>query len=198
LTAAGLAGQQTLTLAEAEQYAVANNPRLSSARLTAHAVDKTIAEAKAARYPTLSANVTGTGAETGTTVSAGALTTSSLSSRVGSGLALSQLITDFGRTRSLTETARLRAAAQSSNAEEVRTLIRLDVRRSYYQSLAAQAVLKVAQAVLEQRRITLRQITALGASLLKSTLDVRFAEVAVSEAELAIFHAGGGCASRTS
>ena len=117
LTATGLAAQQTLTLAEAEQYAVANNPRLSSARLNAQAVDKTIAEAKAARYPTLSANITGTGAETGTTVSAGALPTSSLSSRAASGLALSQLITDFGRTKSLTETARLRAAAQSSNAD---------------------------------------------------------------------------------
>jgi outer membrane protein len=189
LTAGGLAAQQTLTLAEAEEYAVANNPRLSSARLTAQAVDKTVAEAKAARYPTLSVNVTGTGAETGTTVSAGALTTSSLSNRAASGLALSQLITDFGRTKSLTETARLRAAAQSSNAEEVRTLVRLEVRRAYYQSLAARAVLKVAQAVLEQRRITLRQITALGASLLKSTLDVRFAEVAVSEAELALYQA---------
>lgn len=189
MLAAALGAQQTLTMEEAEKFAIANNPRLSSASLTAQAVGKTVAEAKAARYPTLSANVTGTGAETGTTVSAGALTTSSLSSRTASGLALSQLITDFRRTKSLTETARLRAAAQTSNVDEVRTLIRLEVRHAYYQSLAAQAVLKVAQAVLEQRRITLRQIAALGASELKSTLDVRFAEVAVSEAELAVYQA---------
>jgi len=191
LIPAGLAAQQTqtLTLSDAEQFAVEHNPRLSSASLTAQAMGKTVAEAKAARYPTLSGNVTGTGSETGTTVAAGALTTSSLSSRAASGLALSQLITDFGRTANLTETARLRAAAQSSNADEVRALIRLDVRRAYYESLGAQAVLRVAQAVLDQRRILLRQITALEESALKSTLDVRFAEVAVSEAELALYQA---------
>jgi outer membrane protein len=47
----------------------------------------------------------------------------------------------------------------------------------------------VARAALEQRRTTLRQISALAESLLKSTLDVRFAEVAVSEAELALYQA---------
>lgn len=191
LIAAGLAAQQpqTITLSEAEQFAVEHNPRLSSASLTAQAVGKTVNEARAARYPTLSGNLTGTGAETGTTVAAGALTTSSLSSRAASGLALSQLITDFGRTANLTETARLRAAAQSSNTDEVRALIRLDVRRDYYRSLGSQAVLQVAHAVLDQRRILLRQITALEESALKSTLDVRFAEVAVSEAELGLYQA---------
>jgi outer membrane protein len=47
----------------------------------------------------------------------------------------------------------------------------------------------VAQAVVENRRLTLRQVRALAQSSLKSTLDVSFAEVAVSEAELALVRA---------
>jgi outer membrane protein len=63
------------------------------------------------------------------------------------------------------------------------------VDQAYYQALAAGTVLKVAQAVVNNRRLTLRQVRALAESSLKSTLDVSFAEVAVSEAELALVHA---------
>jgi outer membrane protein len=54
---------------------------------------------------------------------------------------------------------------------------------------AAESVLKTAQAVLDFRRVTLRQLTALAQSQLRSTLDVQFAQVMVSEAELAVVHA---------
>ena len=47
----------------------------------------------------------------------------------------------------------------------------------------------MAQARVEMQRLTLRQVRALAASSLKSTLDVSFAEVSVSEAELALYQA---------
>jgi outer membrane protein len=47
----------------------------------------------------------------------------------------------------------------------------------------------VAQERLAMQRLTLRQVQALAASSMKSTLDVSFAEVAVSEAELALYQA---------
>jgi outer membrane protein len=47
----------------------------------------------------------------------------------------------------------------------------------------------VAQARLDMQRVTLRQVRALAASSLKSTLDVSFAEVLVSEAELGLYQA---------
>jgi outer membrane protein len=50
-------------------------------------------------------------------------------------------------------------------------------------------VLKVAQARLAMQQLTLRQVRALAESGLRSTLDVSFAEVAVSEAELALYQA---------
>ena len=60
----------------------------------------------------------------------------------------------------------------------------MEVEQAYYQALVADAVLQVAQAALENRRLTLRQVQGLAEGSLKSTLDVSFAEVVVSEAEL--------------
>ncbi len=73
--------------------------------------------------------------------------------------------------------------------ENTRAGILSAVDQAYYQALAADTVLRVAQAVVENRRLTLRQVQDLAQSLLKSTLDVSFAEVAVSDAELALFRA---------
>jgi outer membrane protein len=117
------------------------------------------------------------------------LQTSSLFSRVGSGVALGQMITDFGRTGSLTATAKLRAEAQSRAANYTKAQVVLEVELAYYQTLGAQAVRRAAQAALDNRRLTLRQVRALAQSSMKSTLDVSFAEVLVSEAELALYRA---------
>jgi outer membrane protein len=178
-----------LTLADAQKIALQNEPRLASASLTAQAADQVVKEARSAYFPTVAGNLTGVGAEEGTAVAAGALTTSSLSSRIASGLIVSQLITDFGRTKNLAGSAKLRAQAQDQNVVTTRAQILLNVQQAYYAALAAQAVEGVAQAALDNRRLVLRQIDALAASSLKSTLDVRFAQVAVSEAELDLYQA---------
>ncbi len=95
---------QTLTLAEAEQTAIRNNPRIGSAGLTAQAADKQVNEARAASRPLLNGFLTGTGAEIGTAIAAGNLTTSSSSNRLDTGKSISQMDTDFGRTSNLTQT----------------------------------------------------------------------------------------------
>ena len=179
----------TLTLADAQKIAIQNEPRLASAGLVARAAGEVVNEARSAYFPTVSGNITGVGAEEGTAVAAGALTTSSLSSRVASGVVVSQLITDFGRTSNLTGSARLRAQSQDQSFITTRAQILLNVQQAYYAALATQSVASVAQAALDNRRLVLRQITALAASSLKSTLDVRFAEVAVSQAELELYQA---------
>ena len=65
----------------------------------------------------------------------------------------------------------------------------LAVSRAYYRTLAAQSILKVAQATLDLRRVTLRQVNALAQSSLRSTVDVSFAQVNESQAELDLFRA---------
>jgi outer membrane protein len=178
-----------LTLSQAEEIALRNHPRISSASLIAEAAKRVITEARAPLYPVLSGNFTGVGAEHNSTLAAGAIQTSSLYSRVAAGVTVSQLITDFGRTANLSESAKLRASSQEQIVGNTRAAIRIEVDQAYYQALAADTVLKVAQAVVENRRLTLRQVRALAQSSLKSTLDVSFAEVAVSDAELALFRA---------
>ena len=180
---------KTLTLAQAEDLAVQNHPRIASSNLRAQAAAKVVTQFRAAYFPTLSGSLTGTVADEGTVIAAGALQTSSLSSRTAGGLGLTQLVTDFGRTLNLTRSARLLAEGQKQTAEDTRAQVLLGVRQAYYQVLAAESVQNAARAALENRRLTLRQVTALAQSQMKSTLDVNFAEVLTSEAELAVYQA---------
>lgn len=181
--------EKTLTLTQAEEIALRQHPRIGSASLTGQAANAQVTQTKAAYYPTVTGNLTSVGAEQAAAVAAGALTTSALSSRAASGIAVNQLITDFGRTGQLVESSKLRAAAQGQQVSTARAQVLLEVRQAYYQTLSADSVLKVAQATVEIRRLTLRQVAALAKSALKSTLDVSFAEVNLSEAELALYQA---------
>ena len=52
---------KVLTLAEAREIALRNHPRIQSAGLIAEAANSTVAQARAAYYPTLSGNFTGAG-----------------------------------------------------------------------------------------------------------------------------------------
>jgi outer membrane protein len=99
------------------------------------------------------------------------------------------LLTDFGRTASLVESAKLRNASQNQNVSNTRAQVLVEVQQTYYQALASESVLKVAEATLDLRRLTLRQVTALAQSALRSTVDVSFAQVNVSQSELDLFHA---------
>jgi outer membrane protein len=181
--------QATMTLAQAQEIAVRNHPHIASASLTAQAGESAVKEVEAAKYPTLSGNVTGIGAEPNAAVSAGAITTSSLYSRAATGILATQLLTDFGRTSSLEQSAKLRNASQNQNVTNARAQVLVSVQQTYYQALASESVLTVAQATLDLRNVTLRQVTALAQSALRSTLDVSFAQVNVSQAELDLFHA---------
>jgi outer membrane protein len=191
LVPAGLAAQApaSLTLEEAQRIALKNHPRIGSASLTAQAAEKVTAQVRSSYFPTASVSVTGVGANHGTAVAAGALTTSSLASRTAAGLSIVQMVTDFGRTANLTRTANLRAQAETENIAKIRADILRDVQSAYFGVLGSEAVEKAAQAALENRRLLLRQVNALAQSSLKSRLDVSFAEVLVSEAELAVYQA---------
>jgi outer membrane protein len=65
----------------------------------------------------------------------------------------------------------------------------LRAREAYFRVLATDAVLRVAHETVAARKLTLKQVTTLAESKLKSSLDVSFAEVNLSEAELMLFRA---------
>ncbi len=178
-----------LTLDEAEKLALKNHPRISSAAFNAQAASSVVTQVRSAFQPFVSGNVTTAGAERDTAIAAGQLQTSGLASRAATGIGVSQLITDFGRTSSLSDSARLRASAQERNIANIKAQVLLQAEQAYYSTLAADAVLKVAQARVGMLEVTLRQVRALAESNLKSTLDVSFAEVSLSESQLALYQA---------
>ena len=190
IVCAGLWAQTpAVSLKQAQQIALKNHPRIASAELAAQAGGFVVKQVRSAYFPTLSGNITGVGTEHGSVLSAGAVTTSSIYSRQASGVVANQLVTDFGRTSSLEESAKLRNASQNQVVTNTRAQVLVDVQQSYYRALASESVLKVARATLDLRRLTLRQVSALAQSSLRSTVDVSFAQVNESQAELDLFHA---------
>jgi outer membrane protein len=178
-----------LTLPDAEARALKNQPRLLAEQYRAQAANKRIGGPRASYFPQAFGNLTAVEANGDSAVAAGALTTSSISTRAAGGASLVQMITDFGHTSNLVQSARFEAKAVGQNEESIRQSILMQVKEAYFAAQAAESVRKTAQAVLEFRQVTLRQLSALAQSQLRSTLDVQFAQVIVSEAELAVVRA---------
>ena len=180
--------QQTtrLTLEQAEQLALKNHPRIGSAEFNAQADKRQVDEARSAYYPTATANITAALANDGTVLAAGALQTSSLNTRFATGVNLVQLVSDFGRTSSLVRAAKFRYQAATDDVLNTRARVLLEVRNAYFAVLGSEAVLHAAQSTLQTRQVTLRQVNALTQSSMRSTLDLSFAQVLVSEAQLAV------------
>ena len=173
-----------LTLAEAEKLAIQNNPQFGAAKLNAAASYQIPVELRANAQPTMFGSITGVGADSGSRLAAGGLNNPVVYSRLGSGLSISQLITDFGRNGNLVESAKLRAQAQDQVTETTRAQILLATDRAYFAVLRAQSVLKVAEQTVDARTLVVDQVTALAQSNLKSQLDVSFASVNLSDAKL--------------
>ena len=173
-----------LSLAEAEKLALDNNPALTAAQFSAAASAQVPAEYRAATEPTMSANLTGVGADSGSRLAAGALNNPVVYNRIGSGLSVSQLITDFGRTSNLVSSAKFHAAAQNQVTETVHADILLQTDRAYFAVLRAQSLLTVAEKTVAARQLVVDQVTQLAESKLKSQLDVSFANVNLADAKL--------------
>src|SRR5581483_208576 len=195
----GVAGaqQQTmhLTLAEARRIALQNNPQFSAARLTAAAAYQVPTEIKAVIEPQFVGNLTGVGADSGSRLAAGALNNPIVYDRIGSGMSISQLITDFGRTNALASSAKLHAEAQDQQVETTRANILLAVSRSYFAVLQAESVLHVAEETVKERQLIAEQVGALTSAKLKSQLDLSFANVNLADAKLLLASAQNNIAS---
>jgi outer membrane protein len=190
-----------LTLQEARQVALANRPLLRARQFSAQTAQQLTAQVQSARYPQGIASATAAtatretqvvdGRETtlDTRIAAGGLNNPTVVRRDAAGLVVSQLITDFGRTSHLIESARLGEASQQQQVNATRAQVLLDVDYAYYEVLEAQAVLRVAQKTVDARQVILDRIAALARNKMKSELDVRFAQVNLDEARLLLLRA---------
>ena len=178
-----------LTLAQAQQLGIQNNPQFTAARYNAAAAYQVAPQYKAAYEPNVSGSFTGVGADNGSRLAAGGLNNPIVYNRIGSGLSIGQMITDFGRTSNLMAMAKLQASAQDQVTETTREQILLAVSRAYFAVLRAQAVQKVAIQTVAARQTVADQVSALAESKLKSTLDVSFANVNLADAKLLLAQA---------
>ena len=180
---------QRLSLQEAVALALKNHPQVIAAENEVEVGRQEVVEARAPYFPVLSGDVTGSQGNRDARIGAGDLTDSRLFNRFGQGIQFSQLISDSGRTDNLVASSRLRAQATAQDLLSTRYGVVLAVNRAYYNVLHAQAVVKVAQQTVSVRQLLADQVTSLANHKLRSQLDVSFADVNVSEANLLLLRA---------
>ena len=178
-----------LTLQQAEAIALQNHPQIQAAQHEVNYSNQQIVENRAAYSPTVTGNLTGSQGNDLARIGAGDLSASRLFNRFGQGVVVRQLVTDSGRTSNLIGSSRLQAQATAQSAQATRYDVLLQVTRSYFDVLHAQAVVKVAEQTVSARQLLSDQVTELARNSLKSQLDVSFAEVNVSQAKLLLLRA---------
>jgi len=185
-----------LTLHEAEQLALARHPAIQASEAAARAAEETVHESRAAYLPIAAGAVSAADASALTTrIAAGGLNNPTVIDRVATGVTVSQLVTDFGRTRDLVQSTTLNAESRGKDVDARRADVLLQVDRAYFDALGAQAVLRVAQETVAARQTAADQVQALANSNLKSSLDASFARVNLGEAQLLLVQAQNDAAS---
>jgi outer membrane protein len=173
----------------AEQTAIKNNPRISVAHLLALAQHQVVRESRAAELPTVTGSLTAVDAQDGSRLSAGTITASRLFEHAAAGGSGTQLITDFGRTRNLIASSKLQEKAQNANTLATTEDIVAATDQAFYDALQAQALLRVARQNVDTRQTTQTQVNQMTKNNLKSTLDLSFADVNLSQSKLLLLDA---------
>jgi outer membrane protein len=175
-----------LTLAQAEALALKNNPQITIGKLRALEAQQYVRETRSALLPTAFLSLTGVDSRSGSRIAAGALNNSSVFPRAAAGAAVTQLITDFGRTTNMLSSSEFQAKAEDKNAAATTADITLAVDQAFYNSLETRELVKVARQTLNARQTFVDKIQALTDAKLKSDLDLSFAKVDVARAKLLV------------
>ncbi len=183
------AASKPLSLKEAQALALKNNPMISVARLTALASQQVTRQVRSSLWPTASIDLTAVGSDPGSRITAGALNNPTVYPRAAAGASVSQLLTDFGRTKNLIASASLNAQAENQNAVATKEQILLAVDQAFYNALQSHAILAVAQRTVADRQTVADQVGALYKNKLKSELDSSFASVNLAQAKLLLLDA---------
>jgi outer membrane protein len=178
-----------LTLADAEKLAIQNHPQIQAASYLAAAAGARVREVKSVYYPQAYGSLTGADAESNSRIAAGFLNNPIIFERYSNGVTVGQLLTDFGRTHELVKSSNLHAQAEQENVVVTRADVLLRVDQAYYTVLKSQAVLQVAEKTVKTRQLVADQVGAMAKNKLKSGLDVSFANVDLSQAQLLLVQA---------
>ncbi len=179
----------TLTLADAEAMALKNHPQILAADANSLSADQITIENRAAYYPTLNGEITAAQANLDSRLGAGVLNDPRLFNHFGTGINVSQLITDSGRTPNLVANSRLKAQASREDSRATRYDVMVAVNEAYYEVLLSQQLIKVAQQTVASRQTVVDQISELTKNKLKSEVDLSFVQVNLADAQLMLLRA---------
>jgi outer membrane protein len=180
---------RTLTLREAEAIALKNNPQITIGKLQALISQQTIRETRSALLPNAYLSVTAVDAHDNSRISAGGLNNPIIFPRAATGVTVSQLITDFGRTNNLLAGSEYRSRAQDDFAKATVDQITLAVDQAFFNALETKALVAVAQQTQNTRQTFVDKIQALTNAKLKSDLDLSFANVDLARGKLLLLEA---------
>jgi len=178
-----------LTIEEAEAIGLKNNPQITVGKLEALEAREFVREVRSAWMPQASLNLTGVGADQGSRLAAGYLTNGRMYSRLAGGAAVTQLVTDFGRTMNLLSSSKYQEKAADQNAIATSQQVVLAVDQAFYNTLETQALLEVAEDTVKARQLFEDQIQELTKAKLKSEVDLAFAKVDLARAKLLLLDA---------
>jgi outer membrane protein len=187
----GLAVPQKITLDQAEAIAFRQAPELGRAYYDTQAAQQVIREARSGLFPQVVGDVAavGTSGKNIRIGASGGLNNPTILNRQSNGINISQLIFDFGRTMNLTAAAKFRALSEAQREELVKAQVLLQVDRSYFDVLKAQALLRVANETVSSRQVVYDEIAALAQSKLKSDLDQTYARANLEQAHQLVLQA---------
>jgi len=178
-----------LTLRQAEGIALKNNPQITLGKLRALEAQQFVRETRSALLPTANLSFTAVDSNPGSRIAAGGLNNPIVFPRAAGGAAVSQLVTDFGRSTSLLSSSEFQAKAEDKNAAAAVADIALAVDRSYYNALETKELVKVAEQTIEARQLLVDKVKALTDAKLKSELDLSFTKVDLARAKLLLLEA---------
>jgi outer membrane protein len=179
----------TLTLKEAEDLALKRNPQITIGRLQALVSQQNVRESRSALLPNAFLSVTAADSHAGSRITAGALNNPIIFPRAASGVTVSQLITDFGRSNNLLASSEYQAKAEDMFAQATAAQIVLAVDQAFFNALETKALVTVAQETVSTRQTFVDKIQALTGAKLKSDIDLSFANVDLARGRLLLLEA---------
>ena len=185
------AAPKKITLDQAESIALERAPALGRANFETRAAKQGVMEARSRFFPQVEGDVTAVGTSSANVRigASGGLNNPTILSRQADGINISELVYDFGRTANLAAAAKFEALSEAQRAQLVNAQLLLEVDRTYFSVLKAQALLKVANQTVAARQVAYDEISALAQSKLKSDLDLRYAKVNLEQAKQLVLQA---------
>jgi len=177
------------TLAECIEIALASHPNLGSAEARTRSGHERVVATRAAYLPQVEAGYTTTRGTSGFRRASAGLGSADLGGSQSSwfhntGFSFSQLLFDFGQNLDAIRAARAREESLDADAATAREVVVFDVKRSYFDLLAARRLLAVALETVRSNRQQLELAQGRYDVGLAARIDVTRSEVQLATAEL--------------